>query len=858
MLRLGLKSLLANKIRFALTASTIMIGVAFVVAAFVTADSLRGTFGDLAEDINTGTEFTIRGQLAFGDLTEGIPPPVPESLVRSVLAVEGVAAAEGGFFVDGVIPVDGSGVAVTSFGPPVAGSNWTVDEQISQFFLITGEKPVGMTEFALDVGTVADYDFELGRDYEIITPTGPHTFTLTGTMQFGFPDNAGAGATFSLFDKQTAQEVLGYGDEFDQIGVRVEPGTDLAAVEQQLAAVLPDGVEIISAADATEEFSDAFETFIGPLQTILLAFAFVVLFVSAFIISNTFNIVLGQRIRELSLLRAVGATPRQIRRSVLTESLAIGVVASVVGLGLGMAGALGIRAIFSTFAAGLPSGSLPLSLRTVIWAAVVGIGFTVAASLVPAIKASRISPMAGLQEEYASTSREGGVMRPVVGGLLLAAGLALTGLALFGDFDSATPQLITLAAGGAIVFIAVAVLSPLVAGAIVGAISRPLPWRFGTPGQLARNNAMRNPRRTAATAVALTIGLSLVTMVAVMAESLKVSFGERFSTAVTADFVITANTQAGLPKPAGSELRAAGLGTVVGFDFDRVELAGLSDVDGIVTELITDVTAVDVAGLAAVADLDITAGSLGGFDPAAGVLIHEDAAADYGLDIGDEVVLGFVSGDERVVSVEAVFTRNALWSDWIIDQSLYAEVSTTSFDDILLVATTIDDPEAARAAVDRVLETYPQADVDDRQEFQAGIESNLNTGLVISTVFLGFALLIALIGIVNTLTLSVFERTREIGLMRAVGMTGRQLRRMIRWEAVAVALYGALVGLVLGLAFGVATIAAIPDDIIGTVAVPIVWLVVFLALSLVFGLIAALFPAFRASRMNVLAAIADE
>ncbi|WP_420625030.1 ABC transporter permease [Candidatus Poriferisodalis sp.] len=858
MLRLGLKSLLANKIRFALTASTITIGVAFVVAAFVTADSLRDTFGDLAEDINTGTEFTIRGQLAFGDLTEGDPPPVPENLVESVLAVEGVAAAEGGFFVDGVVPVDGSGVAVTTFGPPVAGANWTVDEKISQFFLITGEKPVGMTEFALDVGTFADYDFELGKDYEVITPTGPRTFTLTGTIQFGFPDNAGVGATFSLFDKETAQEVLGYGDEFDQIGVRVEPGADLAAVEQQLAAVLPDGVEIISASDATEEFSDAFETFIGPLQTILLAFAFVVLFVSAFIISNTFNIVLGQRVRELSLLRAIGATPRQVRRSVLTESFAIGIVASVVGLGLGMAGALGIRAIFSTFAEGLPAGSLPLSLRTVIWAAVVGIGFTVMASLVPAIKASRISPMAGLHDEYASTSRQGNVMRPVVGAVLLAAGLALTGWALFGDFDSATPQLITLAAGGAIVFIAVAVLSPLVAGAIVGAISRPLPGLLGTPGQLARNNSIRNPRRTAATAVALTIGLSLVTMVAVMAESLKVSFGERFSTAVTADFVITANTQAGLPKPAGSELRAAGIGTVVAIDFDRVKLTGLRDTDGTVTELISDMTAIDVAGLGEVADLDITAGSLGGFDPAAGLLIHEDAAADYGLDIGDKVVLGFVNGDSRVVAVEAVFTRSALWSNWIIDQSLYAEVSTAAFDDILLVATTIDDPEAARASVDQVLETYPQADVDDRQEFQAGIESNLDTVLVISTVFLGFALLIALIGIVNTLTLSVFERTREIGLMRAVGMTGRQLRRMIRWEAVAVALYGALVGLVLGLAFGIAAIAAIPDDIIGTVAVPIVWLVVFLALSLVFGLIAALFPAFRASKMNVLDAIADE
>ena len=336
MLRLGIKSLLAHKIRFALTALTIVIGVAFVVAAFVTADSLRSGFDRLAEDINTGTDYTIRGELSFGDITDAVSPAVPAELVDDVAAVDGVAIAKGGLFVDGVIPVDGNGEAVTTFGPPVAGANWLEDESLSQFFLIDGRWPVGGDEFAIDVTTYGDdsYDFEIGSTYQVVTPTGPREFTLTGTAQFGFPENAGIGAIFSLFDTPTAQEVLGYPGEFNQINARAEAGADIDEVRSRIEAVLPDGVEVLTAEDSVEEFSDATETFIGPFQTILLVFAFIVLFVSMFIISNTFNIVLGQRVRELSLLRAVGATPQQVRWSVLTESAIIGIVASVAGLGL--------------------------------------------------------------------------------------------------------------------------------------------------------------------------------------------------------------------------------------------------------------------------------------------------------------------------------------------------------------------------------------------------------------------------------------------------------------------------------------------------------------------------------------------
>ena len=884
MLRLALKSVLANKLRFAFTALAVVVGVAFVVSAFVTADSLRSTFDDLATDINTGNDFTVRGALPFGDITEATAPSVSDGLLDDIRAVDGVDAAEGGFFVDGVIPVDGSGDTPTTFGGPIAGSNWTEDESLSQYFLITGEWPRGPRQFAIDAVTFADFDFELGQDYQVVTPTGSRTFTLTGTMQFGFPDNAGIGAAFSVFDTATAQEVLGFPGQFNEIVVRAEPGADIEAVRGRIEAVLPSGTEVITSEEATEEFGDVFESFIGPFQTILLSFAFVVLFVSTFIISNTFNIVLGQRVRELSLLRAVGATPRQVRRSVLTESVIIGAVATVVGLGLGMLGALGIRALFSAFGGSLPDGPLPLRLRTVAWAAAVGIGFTVVASLVPAIKASRLSPVAGLRDDSAADAGRRHMARPIggrgpaavaeqllhsagwtgwmrgrplVGSALAVVGLVLTWRGLFADFDSTTVQLLSLAAGGAVVFVAVAVLSPLIAGPVVSALARPLQRVFGTPGRLARENAARSPRRTAATAVALTVGLALVAMVSVVGQSLKDTFVESLSSAVEADYVISVDSNAGLPKTLAEDLRSAGAGSVVGFDSDRVEI--YSDVAPDRIEE-TRITATNLTRIEDVANLGVTDGSLSGFDPAAALLVHTETAQDWGLTAGDEVELAFVSGDRVPVTVAAVFsqTQEPFWGAWLIDQSLHDRVATSAADDWIAIGAADGEPAETKALLDEVLAAYPQANLENRQQFQETAESNLDIVLAMVNVFLLFALFIAGVGIVNTLTLSVFERTREIGLLRAVGMTRRQLRRMIRWEAVAIALYGALVGVVLGLAFGVATAVAIPDEIISRVSVPIGQIALLVLLAMVFGLLAAVFPSYRAGRMNVLDAIASD
>ena len=854
MLRLALKSLLAHKIRFAMTAGTIVLGVTFVVAAFVTADSLRATFDDIGVDINAGKDFTVRGAIPFGEIAN--TPPVDAALVDVIGAVEGVEIAEGDFFVDGVVPVDGSGEAAATLGGPLAGVNWT--EALSQYFLISGEWPQGSSEFAIDVQTFAHYDYELGQDYQVVTPTGPRTFTLTGIMQFGFPEDAGAGVVFSVFDTATASTVLGLEGFFNEIDVAIEPGADFEEVRGRIEAVLPAEAEVISAEEAAEEFGDFFEFFIGPLQTILLTFAFVVLFVSTFIISNTFNIVLGQRVRELSLLRALGATPKQVRRSVLIESLIIGTAASAAGIGLGMLGAVGLEALFDAFGASLPEGPLPLRPRTVAWAFAVGVGFTVIASLVPAIKASRVSPVAGLQE---GTGDDGGhrrLWRPILGAALAATGLILTGRGLFADFDSTTAQLTSLGGGAAVVFVAVAVLSPLIAGPVVAALARPLPRILRTPGRLARDNAARSPRRTAATAVALTIGLALVAMVLVVGQSLKDTFSDSLSSAIKADYVISTESFSGVPKTLAEDLRDSDVGTAVGLDSDLVQIFSPVAPDRIEE---TFITVTDIASIGEIANLGITDGSLSGIDPASAVYVHDEVADDLGLSVGDPVEVMLVSGERLTVAVGAVFsnTQQPFWGEWLIDQSLHQQTaSADGFDDWVAVKAATTEPEASLALIEDVLSAYPQVSLEDRQQFQENAESDLNTVLALVNVFLLFALVVALVGIVNTLTLSVFERTHEIGLLRAVGMTRRQLRRVIRWEAATIALYGALIGVVLGLAFGVALSVAIPDNIIDRVSVPGAQMVGLVLVAVAFGLLAAVFPSYRAGRMNVLEAIAAD
>lgn len=904
MLTLALKTMRANKIRFIMTTSTVMVGVAFVVAAFVTADSLRSTFGDLSVDIVRGIDYNVRGKLPFGDFTRTEQPPVSEALLDTIRNVEGVEKADGTFFVDNVTPRDGSGQAVETLGAPVAGTMWTEDESLSQLYLTQGKRPVGNTQFAIDIGTAEQYDFVIGEEYQLTTPTGPRTFTLTGIMQFGWPENAGLGATFSVFDKSTAQEVLDAPNQFTEIVVRAKEGQNIDDLKARLEGALPeDVVEVVTASEVTEEFKSAFETVISIFQTVLLVFAFVILFVSAFIVSNTFNIILYQRIRELALLRSIGATPRQVRISVLLEALVIGASAVITGIALGMLGAVGIRGLFSALGASLPAGDLPLTLRTVIVAVTLGMIVTLIASFVPAVKASRTSPIAGLREDSAvSASKRHRSTRMYVGLGIATLGAALSLAGLFTDIGTGSLQLSLLGAGAAAVFIAVAIISPLVAEPIVSTIATPL---ITITGQMARKNAARNPQRTSATAVALTVGLALMAAVSVVGDSFSVTFNERLTSAVKADFIISAERpNPSIAKQLKADLADTGLGTVVTFTSTLVQTfpdgvpeglyappGGLpgapsdklddnTDTSTITpTEVESSISIVDISNINQVANLRISEGSLENFNPEKGLLIHRDTADARELAVGDEVPIRFITGNIQTMEVAAIYESDAFWADLMIDTQLgdqftrYDEVITiklastqsdtaatqTAQSDTAATQTAIEDViEDARVRLTEVTEKYGNVVLQTRAEFLADIEASRTTATTFVTVFLGFAVVLALFGIVNTLTLSVTERTREIGLLRSVGMTKRQLRVMICQEAITVALYGTLIGLVLGVIFGVAVAQAIPSNIVDQLSIPLVQLSIFAVMAAVFGLLAGLFPSFRASRMNVLQAISGE
>ncbi|MGI9604390.1 MAG: ABC transporter permease [Acidimicrobiales bacterium] len=896
MLKLTLRSLGDNWIRFVLTSLAVVLGVSFVVASFMITDSLRSVFGDLAGEINAGKDLIVRGSVEFGE-RENDTPAVSEDLIAQINAIDGVDLVEGSIFQFGVVPVAPDGEAVETQGP-LAGLNWSDQPELTQLQMIDGEPPRAADEFVLEPDTIDEYDFVIGETYTVVTPAvGPQDFRLTGAFQFGLEEDASVGALISAFEPTTAQEVLGYPNSWQEIWISVDDGS-VDSVRAAIEPLLPGDAEVVSGQESEEEFEDGFESFLGPFRTIMLVFAVIVAFVSAFLIYNTFNIVLGQRIRELGLLRAIGATGTQVSGSVIIEAAVVGVAATLVGLAGGFAAALGIQGLFGLFGADFPDGPLPLALRTVVVAAIVGIGFTLVAAVLPAFKASTIPPIAALAEGVGARETTGRG-RTIIGAIAAFIGIALTALGLFGSFDSTAPQLYALGAGALVVFIATAILSPLIAGpasrmlgsrpvgvlfvilgpllllagaagvvtGVVLAISEApaaillvLPaallaysgWSalqaglssFRLAGVLGRKNASESPQRTATTAIALTIGIALVTTVTVVGTSLKESFAASIDTGVTADFIFTDESFSGLPVTLADDVAALDeIGTSTAGRSGTIELDG-------------DERGVDAYGFDSIGELLDFGVSEGSLDPS-GVAIYREVFEDNAMALGDDVDVRFQSGDQITVPIVAVFDENNLASSVLMDLELF-EANTDGSADDFVVARIADDAETeqARQAVESLVASYPGSRVEDQSEFLDRQESNLNNVLAIVNVFLLVAVLIALIGIINTLTLSVFERTREIGLMRAVGMSRKQTVNMIRWEAAIVALFGAVLGAIIGVVFGWAITLAVPDDFIDRTAVPVPTLVQFLVVAAVIGMLAAYFPARRASRMKVLDAIA--
>ena len=581
MLKLALRNLLDKKIRFALTTLSVVIGVTFVVGTFALTDSLRATFGDLAEDIAGETDLTVRARQEIGNETDR--PTIPDSLADDIAALDGVAEVAGTLQARNVVIVDGEGNAIRPQGPPALGMNFSS----RVFFVIEGRAPSDH-EFVVDATTATGNDLEVGETYTINGPIRSQPFELVGIFNFGSPEtNTSLGQTMSVFDNDTAQQFLGFGDQFIEIRVLVEGGTEVDEVRAAIGAAIGHDYEVITQEIAAEEQSEQFQSVLNVFTSILLVFAFIAVFVSAFIINNTFQIVVTQRVREIGLWRAIGVTPKQVSRSIVVESAIVGLLSTGLGIAIGMLVSLVMRASIRAAGFGLPSGPLVLSLRTVILAIVIGLGVTMVASIVPAMRARRITPIAALSHDY-RISAGGWRRRVAVGGAVTVAGVVCLALGMTG-VGGTTAVLALTGVGALVTFVGINTGSPAVARPVVRVLGKPIQAMLGTPGKLARENAARNPRRTASTAGALMIGVTLMATTAVVGASVRNTVADALTDAVEADFFVR-NDQSpfdpaiGFPAQVVDDLEALEvLESVVGY---RVAFSGMS-VGGQIRDLVS-------------------------------------------------------------------------------------------------------------------------------------------------------------------------------------------------------------------------------------------------------------------------------
>jgi putative ABC transport system permease protein len=832
-----IKGLLAHKLRLALTALAIVLGVTFISGTFVLTDTLHNTFTELFGNIYSKIDFQVRGVAQLGSGGNAVRNELPESLLATVRGVPGVGAADGQ--VTGYAQFIGhNGKAIQTGGAPTLAVSFNPNPQFSSLHLIAGGPPTTSHDVVMDAGTAQKYDFSVGQQVRVLT-TGPtQTFTITGIAEFGTANNL-AGATLAAFTLPTAQAIAQETGKLDDINVVTAPGADKSAVQQAIAKVLPSGVQVVTGQTVVNESTNSVNQALGFFSTALLVFAFISLFVGGFTIFNTFSIIVGQRTRELALLRIVGANRRQVFRSVLGEAAITGLVSSVIGLGLGVLAALGLEALLRGFGITLPPGSLVFEPRTAIVGLLVGVGVTVVAALGPARGAVRIPPVAALDDRRsgptASLRRRfiGGTALALVGVILLAIGLAKPAIALVG-------------LGAVAIFLGAATLAPAIARPLSSVIGRPLARVLGEPGKLGRENSMRSPRRTAQTAAALMVGLALVAAMSVFGASVSRSATSSADQAISADLIVSATGSGELSNSAASLASS-----VPGVSATSSVYQGQFEFQNALSQL----TAVSTDNLADTVILRMTSGTSAALAQGE-LLIDSTTAQNKHLAVGDAVPARFALTGPATLRIGGIYQANSLIGSYLVSSVYFLSHYTARPPGALLLRT--NGSSAVDNAVTKVLAPFPNVQVQTRAQFEQAQVSAVNQVLGLVYALLALAVLIALIGIVNTLMLSVFERTREIGLLRAVGMRRRQVRTMIRSEAVILAIFGAIIGIIIGTGMGIALVSSLKNQGISDTVVPYSSLVIFLILAALLGLVAASWPARRAAKLDVLAAIAAQ
>ncbi|MFI7067148.1 ABC transporter permease [Kribbella sp. NPDC050124] len=838
------RGMLAHKVRLALTMASIALGVAFLAGTLVLTDTMHLAFDQLFGKVTSGTDAVVRTTAAYSQAEgAGISRgPIAASALQQVRSVDGVRAAEGE--VSGyALLTDNAGRAVlTSGGAPTMGYSLPADTTLrGDVEILTGAAPSGPHQVAIDATSAKKHHIALGSAIKVLFRGPTQEFTVVGTVGFGGQKDLG-GSTSAYFDPATAQKLLGTPGHVDAINVSAEPGISQAELVKRLSAVVPKGTEAVTGATVAKEASDAVKEDLKIVSYVFSTFAGIALFVGSFIIWNTFTMTVTQRSREIALLRAIGATRRQVRRSLILEALLLGASASAAGIGLGVLVAKGLNLLMGAVGFSLPTTTLQLQPRTIWVSLLVGTLVTAVAALVPAHRATKVLPVEALRDAVPGSGKPTW-KRAVVGVVVMGLGVAGVLSALYGDASMAA-----FGVGLLGVVSGVIILMPVVARPLASLIAVPLRLR-GMPGELARQNAMRNPRRTSSTAAALMVGLTLVVSMGVFAASLKASFGNAIGDSTNATLFVTPSSiqSAGFSPEAIKAVKGVpGVDKVSATGWGQARFAG----EG------SSYAAVDPATAGAVLNLGLSSGSLSDLGTN-GVVLSKSAATSHGWKVGDVIRSEFAETGRHDLRVVGVYdTKGWIDNDFVISfaaQTAYAGPQLTASGLITLV----DGAETAtvRKAVVEALADHPDAKVLDRKGFEKEASGFIDKLVTFVTVMLLLAVLIALLGIVNTLVLSVYERTRELGLLRAIGMTRGQVRAMVRWESVVISLMGALAGTGLGIGLGAALARALADEGIKSTSVPGLQVALYVALAAVAGVLAAVGPARSAAKVDVLKAV---
>ncbi|RFU40744.1 ABC transporter permease [Actinomadura logoneensis] len=830
MARVTLRNLAAHKIRLVLTAVAVILGVAFVAGTLVFTDTMNRKFDDLFDRIGENVAVDVRASRVVDSGDEGAPrPPLPQSVLALVRSVPGVKDPVGS--VDGyaaLVGRNGKVVGAGQNGPPQLGTNWS-DDGVAR--LVSGRAPAAAGEVVVDRASAKKAGYAVGDQVTVLVKAGPRRATLVGTADIGDM----MGATIVAFDTPTAQSLLLRPGYFSEIRMG-STGPDEATLRDRVARVLPSGTEAVTGAKLRDENKSAVASFMGFFRTFLLVFALISIFVGAFIIFNTFSMLVAQRTRELALLRAIGAARSQVTRAVIGEAVAVGFVGSTLGLGAGV----GLAALLQSTTGG--GGGLTFTATPVLWSYTVGIVVTVVSAYFPARRAAKVPPVAAMRDDVAMPQRSMRI-RLAAGSLLTLVGAALITLGLFGHVSNAV---VPVGVGAFAVFLGVALLAPVISRPVVRVLGWPFARLLRTPGRLARQNALRNPRRTAATASALMIGLALITAVNVLGSSMRSSVEAQVDKQFGADYVVEPTGAGGLAPELVARVKATG-----GVKDAGAMYSGSAKISGKRVRYTSGDTAEMLSGTRA--RLVSGSGALG----RDGMLVDEATARKDSLSVGSAVPLLFPDGRTETLHVRGVYAKNQFLGGRVVAQGAYLAHTPDPAVDVIIV--TADRADAAtKAAIERTLSARPDVKVQDQSALKADARKQVDGFVTFLTILLIMSVVIAAVGVVNTLALSVIERTREIGLLRAIGISRRQLRRMIRAESVVIAVFGALLGIGIGVAFGAALQHALRDKGLSELSVPVGTLAGYLVVAAVIGVLAALWPAWRAGRMDVLKAISTE